>query len=142
MRAGDFFRERTVRADASEALRILDEAGSEPPQPGDELDIGDADRVLRKAIQAKHLLRFFYKNKERVVEPHDYGIQKGIARLLSWQIGGKSTRKLPGWRWFDVANIQDFEVLGKSFAGNREVAGQHHKWDKIFIRVAPPEKRG
>jgi predicted DNA-binding transcriptional regulator YafY len=101
----------------------------------------ELDHLLHSAIENKRLIRFSYKNKERIVEPHDYGIQKGIARLLSWQIGGQSSTRLPGWRWFDVAGIQDFEVLDKSFAGNREApTGQHHRWDKIFIRVAPPEK--
>jgi hypothetical protein len=93
--------------------------------------------LLYGAIQNKRLIRFKYQNKERIVEPHDYGIQKGIARLLSWQIGGQSNGRLPGWRWFDVGDMQDFEMLDKSFPGNREVAGQHHRWDKVFIRVAP-----
>jgi hypothetical protein len=101
------------------------------------VDLG-LHQLLYSTIQNKRLIRFKYKNKERIVEPHDYGVQKGIQRLLSWQIGGKSSGRIPGWRWFDVSETQDLEVLEKSFAGNREVAGQHHKWDKIFIRVAPP----
>jgi predicted DNA-binding transcriptional regulator YafY len=93
--------------------------------------------LLYRAIQNKRLIRFRYQNKERIIEPHDYGIQKGIYRLLSWQVGGQSSGKLPGWRWFDVGGIQDVEVLDKTFAGNREVSGSHHRWDEIFIRVEP-----
>jgi predicted DNA-binding transcriptional regulator YafY len=99
-------------------------------------------QLLYGAIENKRLIRFEYQGKERIVEPHDYGIQKGIARLLSWQIGGQSSGRIPGWRWFDVDNMQDFEILEKSFPGNREISGQHHNWDRIFIRVVPPEKRG
>jgi hypothetical protein len=33
-------------------------------------------------------------------------------------------------------------MLDRHFAGNREVAGRHHRWDEIFIRVEPPEKYG
>jgi predicted DNA-binding transcriptional regulator YafY len=99
-------------------------------------------KLLYSAIENKRLVRFKYQDKERIVEPHDYGIQKGIARLLSWQIGGQSSGRLPGWRWFDVSNMQEFDVLDKTFPGNRDVSGKHHQWDKIFIRVEPPEKAG
>ena len=99
-------------------------------------------QLLYGAIQNKRVIRFRYKNKERIVEPHDYGIQKGITRLLSSQIGGQSSSRLPGWRWFDVADMQDAEMLERTFPGNREVSGKHHQWDQIFIRVAAPEKRG
>jgi hypothetical protein len=98
-------------------------------------------QLVYGAIERKRLIRFSYKSKERIVEPHDYGIQRSIARLLSWQIAGQSSSRLPGWRWFDVADMRGIEVLDIAFAGNREVSGQHHKWDQIFIRVAPPEKR-
>jgi hypothetical protein len=97
--------------------------------------------LLYGTIQNKRLIRFSYKNRERIVEPHDYGIQNGIVRLLSWQIGGRSSGRLPGWRWFDVAEIEDCEMLDKHFPGNRELpSGHHHQWDQIFIRVAPPEE--
>jgi len=100
------------------------------------------DPLLRKAISEKHLIGFEYKDKERIVEPHDYGIQKGITRLLSWQVGGQSSGRLPGWRWFDVAEMQDCKMLDKLFAGNREIpSGKHHQWDELFIRVTPPGKR-
>jgi hypothetical protein len=101
----------------------------------------EPDTVLYGAIEKKRLIRFRYQNKERIVEPHDYGIQKGIPRLLSWQVGGESSGHLPGWRWFDVGGMQEVEVLDKSFPGNREVSGSHHRWDVVFIRVEPPQKR-
>jgi hypothetical protein len=95
------------------------------------------DQLLYSAIESRLLLRFRYKGKERIVEPHDYGIQKGIARLLCWQIGGQSGGRIPGWRLVDVAEMQDCEVLNHEFSGGKEVPGKHHRWDKIFIRVAP-----
>ena len=98
-------------------------------------------QLLYGAIQNKRLIRFRYQNKERIVEPHDYGIQKKIVRLFSWQIGGQSGGQLPGWRWFDVADMQDVEILERSFPGNRNVSGKHHQWDQIFIRVASPGKQ-
>jgi hypothetical protein len=97
------------------------------------------DRALRTAIANKRLLRFEYKGSERIAEPHDYGIQNGKVRLLCWQVGGKSKGPLPGWRLVDVDGIHGCEMLDRTFSGNREVSDMHHRWDKIFIRVAPPE---
>jgi hypothetical protein len=45
----------------------------------------ELDTLLRKAIEEKRLLRFTYKRQERVAEPHDYGVQKGITRLFCYQ---------------------------------------------------------
>jgi hypothetical protein len=39
--------------------------------------------LIWTAVEQKHLLRFRYKNRERIVEPHDYGIHhKGLVKLL------------------------------------------------------------
>jgi len=94
------------------------------------------DLLLRKAVAERHLLRFSYKGSERIVEPHDYGVQNGIVRLLCWQVGGKSKGRIPGWRLVDIDGIQNCEMLGGTFSGNREVAsGNHHQWNEVFIRV-------
>jgi hypothetical protein len=96
-----------------------------------------SNRLLYSAIENRLCFRFRYKGNERIVEPHDYGIQKGIERLLCWQIGGRSGGRIPGWRLIDVAEMQDSQVLIQTFSGGKEVPGEHHRWDKIFIRVAP-----
>jgi WYL domain len=99
------------------------------------------NKLLRTAIEGKRLLRFEYKGNERIVEPHDYGIQKRTVRLLCWQVGGQSKGLLPGWRLIDVDAIESCEILDRSFAGNREVpSGGHHRWDEVFIRVGPSQK--
>jgi hypothetical protein len=95
--------------------------------------------LIYRAIENKRLLRFKYKGKERICEPHDYGVQNGIVRLHCWQVGGESNGHIPGWRLFDVMEMEDGQMLDRHFPGNREVAsGRHHRWDKIFIRVQPP----
>jgi hypothetical protein len=94
---------------------------------------------LVKAINARQQISFEYQGKLRLAEPHDYGMQNGQARLLSYQIGGQSgSGRLPDWRWFDVNKMSDFKVLDESFPGNRP-AKQHHQWDKLFARVGEPE---
>lgn len=100
------------------------------------------DQLLREAIGSRHLIRFRYKNQERIAEPHDYGIQNGVVRLFCYQVGGRSSGRLPGWRMFDVQGIRDCEPLEKKFTGNREIpSGTHHHWDEIFLRVDPPKTK-
>ena len=96
--------------------------------------------LLIQAIREKRLIRFLYNGKGRIAEPHDYGIQKGSSKLLSYQVGGESTTGgLPDWRSVDVPKISKLELLEEHFAGNREVpSGQHHSWDKLYARVATP----
>jgi hypothetical protein len=101
----------------------------------------ELDHLLYAAIENKRLIRFKYKGKERVAEPHDYGVQNGIVRLFCWQVSGKSNGRIPGWRLIDVEGMEGSEMLDRVFDGNREVpSGQHHRWDEIFIRVGPSQK--
>jgi hypothetical protein len=101
----------------------------EAPQP--------TDNLLRIAITQRRKIRFWYDGKERIAEPHDYGIQGGKMRLLAYQTGGQSkSGHLPNWRWIDVSRIKDLEILNETFAGNRPApSGHHHKWDQLLLRV-------
>ncbi len=56
------------------------------------------DELLRKAILERRLVRFMYKHKPRIVEPHDYGIHNGVVKLFGFQVGGLSSEPLPNWR--------------------------------------------
>ena len=99
------------------------------------------DRALREAIHTTRLLSFRYRNAERIAEPHDYGIQNVVVRLFCYQVGGRSSGRLPGWRMMNVADIRKCVVLEQTFAGNRDTpSGGHHRWDRVFMRVAPPEE--
>ena len=57
--------------------------------------------LIWAAIEQKRLIRLFYKNRERIVEPHDYGIHNGVVKLFAYQVGGSSSQKLPNWRWME-----------------------------------------
>lgn len=48
-----------------------------------------ADQVIRQAVTEKRLLGFTDGGKLRIAEPHDYGVQKGNLRLLSYQVSGQ-----------------------------------------------------
>ena len=98
------------------------------------------DRLLRTAIEQTRLLRLRYRNKDRIVEPHDYGQHNGVIKLLTWQIGGSSSGPLPNWRWMETDQISDAQLLDQTFPGGRPApSGKHHKWDKLFLRVKPPD---
>lgn len=95
------------------------------------------DVLLRTAIEQRRLLRLCYRNKDRIVEPHDYGQHNGVIKLLTWQIGGSSSGSLPNWRWMETGLISNAVLLDETFRGGRPSSGKHHKWDKLFLRVKP-----
>lgn len=97
------------------------------------------DQLLRTAIEQTRLLRLRYRDKDRIVEPHDYGQHNGLVKLLTYQVGGSSSGPLPNWRWMETSQISDAEMLEQTFPGGRPAdSGKHHKWDRLFLRV----KRG
>jgi hypothetical protein len=96
------------------------------------------DQLIRTAIAETRLIRLRYLNRERIVEPHDYGEHNGAIKVLTYQVGGSSSGRLPNWRWMDVEQISDAQLLDQTFQGGRPTAsGKHHKWDMLFIRVKP-----
>ena len=50
------------------------------------------DHLPRTVIEQTRLLRLRYRNKDRIVEPHDYGEHNGVIKLLAYQLGGSSSR--------------------------------------------------
>jgi hypothetical protein len=101
----------------------------------------ELDNLLYAAIENMRLIRFTYRGKDRITEPHDYGIEHGIVRLLCWQVGGKSNGHVPGWRLFDVEGMEDCEMLDRVFEGSRVApSGKHHRWDEVFIRVGTSQR--
>jgi predicted DNA-binding transcriptional regulator YafY len=103
--------------------------GRLPLKPRDE--VKTVDERLRFAITNKRLVKLTYSGSVRVVEPHDYGVQKGSDRLLGYQL-----QTAPGWRLFDVAKIEELAVLDTAFKGSRGASHQqHHRWDTVYARV-------
>jgi len=98
------------------------------------------DRIIRQAIAERRLLQVTLNGCVRVVEPHDYGIKKGVRQLLAYQIGGESSSGgLPDWRWLHIAKISDASLLDGTFPGGRDTpANLHQGWDVLFLRVGEP----
>jgi hypothetical protein len=96
------------------------------------------DSQLRFAIANKRLIRFGYESAVRIAEPHDYGVRDGAAKLLAFQRqkANRKDERVRGWRWLEIAKIEDCRVLDESFSGTREAVGQqHHHWDVLYARV-------
>lgn len=103
---------------------------------------GDIDKLIRQAIGQKRLLQFVYQGKNRVIEPHDYGIHRGSVKLLAYQIGGSSSGRIPNWRWIEADQISDIELLSKTFPGGRSApSGQHHQWEVLYARVGQADEK-
>ena len=92
------------------------------------------DHQLKSAIAQKRLIQFTYSSVSRLAEPHDYGIQHDVVRLLVYQL--HSTPFSKGWRLLDVAKMEHLVVLPQTFDGSRGAAHRHHtQWDRVFARV-------
>src|SRR4030095_1393614 len=97
------------------------------------IDSASLGEQLRFAIQNRRLLSIRYQGKARLAEPHDYGVQKGLERLLVSLLS--KTPRPPGqsrtrWRLLEVARIENCAVLEKRFSGSRPRAHQkHYVWD-------------
>jgi len=74
------------------------------------------------AIQNRHLLGFRYDGRQRVVEPHVYGVNlKAHAVLSAFQLrGGSASGERVGWKMFLVEEMEDVRMLPDAFPGPRE----------------------
>jgi hypothetical protein len=97
------------------------------------------DAQLRLAIERKRLIEVRYHGSPRLAEPHDYGVQKGIERVLVYQLSGpmRSSRQSgSGWRLLDTAKIEACTVLERTFSGSRgQSYRNHYAWDVVYARV-------
>ena len=94
--------------------------------------------LLWTAIEHRRMIRLLYHGRDRILEPHDYGILNGSVQLLAYQIGGSSSRPLPNWILMKANEIAGLELLDQIFPGGRPTAsGKHLKWNTLFIRVKP-----
>jgi hypothetical protein len=97
------------------------------------------DETIRTAIAEKRLLSFELHGLPRLAEPHDYGVIKGVRKLLFYQVGGASRSGKPvGWRWAVLAEISSLKMLEQRFAGSRPApSGRHAHWDELIATVSP-----
>jgi hypothetical protein len=76
-----------------------------------------AGAELRAAIQGRNVIEFRYGGRRRVAHPHAIFIAStGTHCLDAVQVGGRSSSgPLPGWRRFDLNDIEDVSVREDGF---------------------------
>src|SRR5256885_13664281 len=98
------------------------------------------DEQLRFAIIHRRLVGITYDGSLRIGEPHDYGIQRGIPKLLFNRLrrtsGDHRWQMATGWRGLAISKIETCEVMKETFRGTRASSHQQHlDWDELFARV-------
>jgi Fic family protein len=120
--------------------RVIKTRGRKSASTEKKMRFHSIDEQLRFAISNKRLIEVTYGGASRIVEPHDFGVHKGLKRLLAYQQrqSGMSGRKiLSGWRLFDVGKIDKCDILTTTFKGSRGGQHEHHyEWDPLYARVA------
>lgn len=98
----------------------------------------DVDNMLRNAIARKNIIKFTYQGRQRIAEPHVYGVHSGRKQLLVYQIGGDSTTgDLPNWRRFNVDEISSIQIASQSFNVRQSLlSGKHSVFDEILAIAA------
>jgi len=76
------------------------------------------NKQICDAIKERQLIRFYYEEHQRIVQPHTYGIHKdtGNEVLRAYQVGGySSSGNIPGWRLYIVSKISNIEITDEIF---------------------------
>lgn len=96
------------------------------------------DKEIRRAINNKKLVQFYYDNQLRIGEPQILGLvnkAKPTEALLIWQLDGQSNSgRLPDWKMCYLDKIDNFQVLEHSFSGARG-NGSNSKFFEIYTVV-------
>jgi hypothetical protein len=96
------------------------------------------DQKLRFAIANRRLIEVHYHGKQRIAEPHDYGVIRGTERVFVYQRSqaGRVSDKIRGWRMLELSDIEACTVLDQTFDGSRRQPHQrHYEWDVLYARV-------
>ena len=97
------------------------------------------DAQIRFAIEHTRLLHLAYLGKARVVEPHDYGVQKGQERLLvSPTIRGGHLAPAPD-RGLAAAGSSEVRILRDS---GRDVSGESRRGPSTSLHVGRALRAG
>ena len=95
------------------------------------------EQILKGAIAGKYLVEFWYRDHQRIAEPHVLGVAGGVIQLLGYQVQGySSSGGIPEWRRFDLDKMSRLSALSELFPGKRPFpSGKHSSWDYHIIIV-------
>ena len=77
--------------------------------------------AIAEAISRRRLLAFAYHGRDRIVEPHTFGLDRWGRMLLSaYQVECENAAHAPqGWRFFFVEQLTNVRVDARHFVGPR-----------------------
>ncbi|KPM12341.1 WYL domain-containing protein [Citromicrobium sp. WPS32] len=88
------------------------------------------NQLIIDAIEERLLLKFNYKGKARLVEPHTYGRQhNGNESLSAWQLSGGSGQD---FRLFTLGDMDGIEIEAESFESERPA---YQKGDQRYSQI-------
>lgn len=83
-------------------------------------------QLIIDAVNGKHVLRFSYDGKDRIVEPHCYGLDnENHDALRAFQLGA-------GWRLFHTSKILSLHHDGTKF---RDARAGYNPADKAMKTI-------
>lgn len=89
-------------------------------------------KVIIETIEGQYLLQFDYEGEQRIVEPHCYGLtSKGNEVIRAYQVDGFSSSGKMGWKLYDLAKADSFEILEDTFA----IRPDYKPGDKGMIEI-------
>jgi hypothetical protein len=78
------------------------------------------NQEIIEAIENKKLIEFNYDGESRIVEPHCYGLStKGNEVVRAYQVNGYSSSGNMGWKLYDLAKVDNINVLENTFEKSR-----------------------
>lgn len=102
------------------------------------------EEIIKQAINEKRILKFEYKGKDRIVEPHLYGkskknIQKDL--LHAFQTDGESNRGELGWKNFFTDEVKAIKLIKETFEVEKDFRPNSSKIPikEVIARVPDPE---
>ena len=84
----------------------------------------------------KRLVEFYYNGYYRIIELHVYGKKNGKDGIMTYQIRGKSSYGVLGWKRMYLEKITKMRVLRERYPGERITTGKHSSWDEIYLIVS------
>jgi hypothetical protein len=97
-----------------------------------------AGAELRAAIKGRNVVEFRYGGRPRIAHPHAIFIATtGTHCLDAVQVGGRSSSgPLPGWRRFDLNDIEGVTVREDSFDVDPEFEARARDYRRGILVVA------
>ncbi|MFC1949181.1 WYL domain-containing protein [Chloroflexota bacterium] len=96
------------------------------------------EKTICTAINLRQVVRFYYQDALRLVEPYCYGVlSDDHEALLCFQVGGRAKYiGVEGWKLFRFSEISELEITEEQFADTRQ--WQDPEYDSrysVFVRI-------